>query len=1116
MAIPIIRNDELVRENARPLRVGTRAWFQWLNDDGPHSFAYQTPGANITLRREQKRNTEYWYAYRTRHGKLHKVYVGKTDELTVERLRASADRLSQDAAAGARVHLELFGSPRARRGSKVLVLNAKSLALLAFLSAHAQPIAREKILALLWQDSAPDAARKNLRNLLWQIRVVLGSDAVSGEHELALNPTLECDVLAFRKVHETALTAAPVAAQRARQAMRKLYRGALLDGFALNDAPEFEVWLVGAREQFEEAYGDALQALVDTARAQGRWREVSDIAHAAISREPLQEPMYRALMQAHAHLGDRAAALRHYDTLRETLDRELGVEPLPETRTLRAAIAEGTLTEDRQPPTSSRPHKPEQGRAPKPTGETARTFVGRTRELQILQTVWREAEKGKALAVVLAGEAGIGKSRLWQQWSDTLAPRIARLAARALPTTSELPFAPLVDLVRTPILQDRLLAQAQEKSPAWLVDISRLTPELRERIPQLAVPPALPPVEEQRHIFEALTAALGVSPARPQALFLDDLQWADRTTLDWLGYLLHRLRDLPFLFVGAYRQEDAAPALVTVLAQWGREGLLTRVMLERLNRGESIALLGALRGSVEHAEALYAQSAGNPYFLIELARAGAGELPAALSDLIQARLARLDETARQILQAAIVIQEEITFPLLLATAGRTDDETLDALDVLHETGLLVEQDGRYSPGHPLIGAVVDRGLSGARRERLHQRAANALERIHSHELPAVAGRLMRHWIEARQPERAAEYGDMAAERAMKLAAWTEAISLYERAYALAPAPARLYGLGNALTWAGKMEQAGQVYRRALAAYEQANDTRGAARVAIEIARSYLSTGKAEQVVEWIQRGRAYLDAQDDLATQALAEYLMGAELRAAGHDLAQAEGHFTNGIVFARQSGASKLIGETLLELGNVRAQRGDLPGAIETFRELVAHAQNINDINSRVIGYNNLAYHLLLDGQVAQAQDAIEQGLQLADEFDMQLPRQWLYSTRGEVALALAQWDEAEEWFVRGMTEAERLGNREQLANYEMNRALAARGRGQSDDALLQLERARTQARSPFLLAEIDLWLTQVYLERRERTAARAVLTRAEAMTQSGNYRALGERAAQLRAALG
>lgn len=1105
MRPPLVVDDQLTA-SGKKIRVGSRAWFAWLEADATRSFAYQTAGVHLTVRREKISGGAYWYAYRTHRGKLQKTYLGKTAELTRERLQTAVKTLDGKSDDNAAPHLEFFGVTRITRDGAPVRLNPKSIALLAYLAAQSAPVAREKILELFWQASAPEAARKNLRNLLWQIRTLLSPDLVEGVQELELNKAVACDVCAFRQAQRE--LARPAASLRALQTIRKLYHGEFLDGFALDDSPEFEVWLTGVREQFHETYLDALQNLVRAFRAHGKWKQVGDMAHAVIVQDSLQEPMYRALMEAHAQLGDRVGALRHYDALRETLERELGVEPLPETQELRAAIVNGTLSLRKPEPDTHRAPAVERKRSALP-------FVGRSQELAALDHAWREAQRGNARVVLFAGEAGIGKSRLWETWQSSLDPHVTVAAARALPTTSTLPFAPLVDLLRSPASRERFAALAKTAlpaHPAWLADIARLTPELRELLPQIGLPPLLPPVEEQRHLFEALVMGLGISDAQPSVLFMDDLQWADRSTLDWLGYLLFRARAMPFLFVGAYRAEEAAPPLVNLIAQWKREGIADRLVLERLTRDESAALIRALQGDVSRAENLYAQSAGNPYFILELLRAAPGSIPAALTDLIQARVQRLGDAPRQVLQAAAVLQAELTFPILQYTAGRTDDETLDALDSLHEAGLVTEQGGQYALSHPLIAAVIDRGLGGARRSRLHRRAAEALERAYAGRLGEIAGRLLWHYAQAGEPARAAQYAELAAERALALAAPGEAVQLYERAISLDPTPLREFGLGGALMRAGDFPRGRAVYEHALAQFDAAGDAMNAARVCMEIARSFLSTGQAAQVIVWIQRGRAYLPENADPATQVVADYLLGTELRAAGTDLQESEEHFRRALALARNGSAPQMIADILMELGNTLAQRGNLPDAIACYREMIAHAQAANEQNQQIIGYNNLAYHLLLAGEIHQAHAAIEQALELADATDVQMARQWLYSTRGEVALAEQDWQAARDWFERGMVIADRFGNHEQVTNYEMNLALAARGRGALDDAVLILEKARGNAHAPFLHAQIELWLTQVYFERGELAAAQQALARADAHVSGSPFEALKAWANRLR----
>lgn len=137
--------------------------------------------------------------------------------------------------------------------------------------------------------------------------------------------------------------ATPGAALRWARSMARLYGGPLLDGVALADTPELELWLTASREQLHELHLRALHQIVAAERADGRWPQVLVAAWVSLAHDPLQEPMYRALIEAHAQLGDRAAALRQYDHLAETLERELGVAPLPDTEVLREAAMRGEL-----------------------------------------------------------------------------------------------------------------------------------------------------------------------------------------------------------------------------------------------------------------------------------------------------------------------------------------------------------------------------------------------------------------------------------------------------------------------------------------------------------------------------------------------------------------------------------------------------------------------------------------------------------------------------------------------------------------------------------------------------------------------------------------------------
>ncbi|KAB8143931.1 AAA family ATPase [Chloroflexia bacterium SDU3-3] len=1085
--LPTVRNTTLsLGPGERDIPLDTAEWFAWLG--GATSFSYQGAGGALTVRREQKGRQWYWYAYRTQGRQLQKHYLGRDAAVTSERLRALAAQMSgagQPAAARA----ALFGTAAiSLAGQPVALGAAKALGLLAYLAAHEQPQPREQLLALLWPDSAGEAARKNLRNLLWKVRAALGEDTVQGTTHLSLHERVWTDVRAFQQAAHAA--SAAQAAGRAlaspHQIIRRLYRGPLLDGLSFGDAADFELWLVGAREFYFERYQQALAALVESARAAQRWAEVARIAREALASDPLQEPAHRALIEAHAHMGDRAAALRQYDALRDVLQRELGVAPLPETEQLRLDILSGDM------PQAAPPAQPPQA-SPAP-------LIGRGAELAAMREAW-QATAGRAQVVALQGEAGIGKSRLWQAWLAGLDARPALLAARCLPMTQHMPLAPAIGLLRAEPSRERLLAMASFTPPSWLADLARIMPELHAPAHPLPTPPALPPAEEQLRLFEALVLGLGLAPGQPAVLVVEDVHWADKATLDWLGYLTHRAQAMPLLVVITYRPEELPPALLGLVAAWSQAGLLRKIALGRLSRDETAALVASLVGDLSQVEQIYAQSDGNPYFISELAQAAPGDIPVALTDLIASRLAALSDEALQVIQAAAVLQPETDFFMIQQTSGCDDATLLRALDLLQAAGLLRDDGERYVFGHPLIAAVVERGLGSARRVLLHRRAAAAWERLEPAQLRLAAGRMAWHYREAGEGSRAARYAEQAGDQALALNANAEAAHFYQMAHELDPHPARIFGLGLARYRLSELDAARACFEAAVQGYEAQDDTRGAAMACLELARSFLGTGDVGKVQLWVQRGRQHLADEQDPVEQARAAYLLGASMRVSGGSLAEAASLLRRAYVLAQLGKAPQLLLDILLEQGNVAAQQGDLPLAIQFYRTLVAKGEAADEVLVRVIGHNNLAYHAMLLGDMATAHADIDAAFALVERHNLMLTRQWLYSTRGEIALAEGDWDAAEAWLRRGMVLAERYGNREHVATYHANLAMVARGRGDVARAATMLEEVRAEAEAGFFLAQVELRLAETHQLLGDAPATQAALARAAALLAGSEY---------------
>jgi DNA-binding SARP family transcriptional activator len=1016
------------------------------------------------------------------------------------------------------LQLRLLGPARLTRdGELVSLANAKGLALLGFLAANHDPVTREVVLGLLWPDSSQDAARKNLRNTLWAVGNALGKDAVLAQGDrLALSSEAWVDLHALEAAAPEGQDAwaAPVDAL---VALADLYRGPLLEGLVLHDAPEFELWLTSARDVYATRYIAALGALVEALKWTGDWPAVASAARRALAVDPLHEPMHQALIEALARSGQRAEALRAYEHLRQTLSDELDVAPLAETEALVAELQGGRLG-----PLSADGAAPGERTLDTSRRTVAVPFLGRERELAALDravaTARRADGSGAARAVILSGEAGIGKSRLWQVWSEALPAGTIAVATRALEGNRALPFVPIAELLSRAAPFQRLLRAGSPLAPLWLAEVARLLPELRLRMPDLPPSAELPPEEERRRLFEALTQTLLAVGGRPLVLFVDDVQWADDTTLGWLGYLLHRLRDDPFVLVLALRTGDLPATCRAIMTGWERDGIAERLVLGELDDGAAAALLDALGADPAAAARYQAQARGNPLFLAELARAGGEEIPPVLAEAIRARLARLPETELHLLQAVAVLEPDADFEALRRTAVSDEEATLDALDALLAAAILAEQDGRYSFAHPLIGEVLRDSLSAARRSVLHRRAAEVLEDRHADDLAVVAGSLAAHYVAAGQPKRAADNAALAAERALAMAAPGEAVVLYQQALALDPSPARQLALGAALVRRGDVGPARDAFQAALDGFVAAGDRRQAAEACFGLSGSYLGTGQAGLVVDWAERGLGYLDGAEDPATLALAQFLLGAGGQDHGPSQADAETHLRAAAELAREHNLPHLLGQSQFELGNLRARQGDLVAARAAYRDTIGLARAAGDSLLETLGHNNAAYHALLAEDLPDAQSHLASGLALAERADLAPARQWLFSTAGELALAEARWDDAEGWFRRALREAEQYGNLEQVANTRANLAQVERGRGRlREAALLLAAAAHTAARleSPYLQTEIDLRRAEVELARGEGAAATGALAQADARLAEWPQPAQLARAAALRAAL-
>jgi predicted ATPase len=381
--------------------------------------------------------------------------------------------------------------------------------------------------------------------------------------------------------------------------------------------------------------------------------------------------------------------------------------------------------------------------------------------------------------VLLEGEPGIGKTRLAEELLDWAGRQgIVASGTRCYASGGGLAYAPVASWLRAGAIQNTLPSL---DSP-WLSEIARLLPEIAVQNPEIAPPGPLMENWQRQRLFEALSRAFG---AKSQLiLLLDDLQWCDRETMEWLPYLLMerrpggwRGRRAPrLLVVGTLRSEEKHEnqKLASLWAELRHGRQLTEIELGPLDEGETSSLAEGVAGQALDpalkAE-LYTETEGNPFFLIETVRAwledgeipAAGQastangrtLPPAVYEAIVSRLNRLSPEAREMAGVAAIVGRDFGYPEVAMACGCDEIELVRALDELWQRGIVRERGTEaYDFSHDKIREVICAEMSAARRRLLHRQVAEALELLHIDDLEAVGSQIAQHYREAGLPERA--------------------------------------------------------------------------------------------------------------------------------------------------------------------------------------------------------------------------------------------------------------------------------------------------------------------------------------------------------------------------
>jgi DNA-binding CsgD family transcriptional regulator len=662
------------------------------------------------------------------------------------------------------------------------------------------------------------------------------------------------------------------------------------------------------------------------------------------------------------------------------------------------------------------------------TRVTSTRLIGRTGELAELEAAFAAASDGHPSIAFVAGESGVGKTRLVSELSARIKDRGGRtLCGECVELgEGELPYAPLVAALR-PLSRDRdpVLDEVGEAARA---ELATLLPELGTRNGGPTGPEEGPGVA-QRRLFEALLTLLErLGREDPVLLLLEDIHWADSSTRAFLAFVARAMSTERVLAVCTYRSDELhrRHPLRPLLAELERDPSARRIELARLSRGELSEQLADILDTapeLELVERLYGRSEGNPLFAEELLAAGGdgrGALPPTLRDALMVRTERLPESAQEVLRVLAVAQRA-DHALLADASGLDAAELRTALREAAAGHLIVAgADGMYRFRHALLREVVHDDLLPGEHAELHLALARALERRAEAGADGVwitAG-MAHHFRSAGDQPAALKASVQAATAAARVHAHGEAAGLLERALEIwerVPDAERLAGATHAdvlVRAAAAHRSSGDDHRRAellrlaVAELERGADAHRLAETLGELASAQWSLGRGEESRATLRSALALLPEDDRSAERAELLSRRVAFLMLQGRYL-EVRDEAQEALEAARAVGAEDICAPILNRLGVALFALGDHDGGTKAFDEAIRVAEATGQAVDRAFVEANRADALHRAGRSRE-------GLAAAIAAEADLPAgsraaRWLAMQRAEIEFSLGDWDAAE-----------------------------------------------------------------------------------------------------------
>ena len=931
-------------------------------------------------------------------------------------------------------------------------------------------------------------------------------------------------------------------------------------------------WVVARRHDLRRSWIELQLEFADLCVHRKDFAAAIKVLDTLLAKDPTNEAAIQRLIVVLARSRRRIEGLHAYKRFEEALQREYSAMPAPDTRALFDIIREG-----RELPAVSKPASAQNSDTPPvvtvdatdapstdpaldipnasrvaarvhrlfasvPTLENSirphqGALIGRDAELELMQKMLYDVEnfahrsmssqrrspntipldtQRRPQFLFLMGDSGIGKTRLAEEVSREARQRgWAVVWSRLYEQESGVPYRAWTEALRKLLNMSSGLL-----SPDSVQPLVTLLPELAELVPHMlrekAVQSyALTPEQERQRLWDVIVDLLkAMSETTPLLLVLDDIQWADSSSHDLLGYLVRHLYGYPIMFVSTCRDSalptDPHHPLRELVSHMQRERNIQTLKVEPLT-SEQIGLLVANLSPLPQETVKHIQdyAAGNPFFAEEMARTTPPTLPRTVADALSNRMKRLSSDCRQLLSHAAVLGGSFEFPLICAIESRSDlddeDTVLTLLEEALREGVLTDEGSgtrvTYHFWHPLLVSYLYDELSSVRRARLHQRAADAfLSTYHGRE-ETVAATVTDHLEKAgADPTRIAHYAELAGNNAYVVSAYSEAAYYYRRAadhlqHALSPdAQLQLISLLERLAECtrirGNYPDARKLYERVLSLRRQRQsitiDAQGEAQVQAllwdEIAWTWRYTGDIARAWECFQQGEHILRLANVVGGPAWGRlyYTQSNLYQAEGHyDLALASAETALVLLEAQQTqqkqhmltrsdrtsckgqiqrileGDPVNLGRTYRHMGTIAVAMGQLSQALAHQRKALALYEQYDEMRQIAHVTSNIGHIYLKKAEYEQAQAALRRSINLAEHINDDPLISLIYYNQAELAAATGDLEDAESLYRRALDLEERFQDLEYISKWNSGLAAIVQERGKLTEAVRCIKRA-------------------------------------------------------------